>query len=100
MTAGGGVPLPGAGPSVRGRRPEVRRRTSSSLPLGVAEPPGGRRLMADDGDLRRDLVRRIEARRAAVQAFLRAHRPRTRRRANIIIICSSLSALFTAGPAF
>jgi hypothetical protein len=56
--------------------------------------------MADDSDLRRDLVWRIEARRAAVQAFLRAHRPRTRRRANIIIICSSLSALFTAGPAF
>jgi hypothetical protein len=55
--------------------------------------------MADDSDLRRDLVWRIEARRAAVQAFLRAHRPRTRRRANIIIICSSLSALFTAGPA-
>ena len=56
--------------------------------------------MADDSDLRRDLVWRIEARRAAVQAFLRTHRPRTRRRANIIIICSSLSALFTAGPAF
>ena len=35
--------------------------------------------MADDDDLRRDLLRRIEARRAAVQAFLRANRPRTRR---------------------
>jgi len=55
--------------------------------------------MADGNDLRRDLVWRIEARRAAVQAFLRAHRPRTRRRANLIIICSSLAALFTAGPA-
>jgi hypothetical protein len=55
--------------------------------------------MADDDAFRRDLLWRIEARRAAVQAFIRTHRPRTRRRANLIIICSSLSALFTAGPA-
>jgi hypothetical protein len=56
--------------------------------------------MADDSELRRDLVRRIEARRASVQAFLRDHRPRTRRRATATIVLSSLAALFTAGPAF
>ena len=56
--------------------------------------------MADDGDLRRDLLWRIEARRGSIQAFLRAHRPRTRRRAPITIVLSSLAALFTAGPAF
>jgi hypothetical protein len=55
--------------------------------------------MADDTDLRRDLLRRIETRRAGVQAFLRANRPRTRRRATVIIVLSSLAALFTAGPA-
>jgi hypothetical protein len=56
--------------------------------------------MAEDDDLRRDLLWRIEARRASVQAFLRTHRPRTRRRANVAIVLSSLAALFTAGPAF
>ena len=56
--------------------------------------------MADDSDLRRDLLRRIEARRAAVQAFLRTNRPRTQRRTTITIVLSSLAALFTAGPAF
>jgi cytochrome bd-type quinol oxidase subunit 2 len=55
--------------------------------------------MSDDDDLRRDLLRRIEARRASVQAFLRIRRPRTRRRANITIVFSSLAAIFTAGPA-
>src|SRR3954449_2795262 len=55
--------------------------------------------MPDDGDLRRDLVRRIDARRASVQAFLRTQRPRIRRRANITIVLSSLAAVFTAGPA-
>jgi hypothetical protein len=55
--------------------------------------------MADDTDLRRDLLWRIEARRGSIQAFLRAHRPRTRRRATITVVLSSLAALFTAGPA-
>jgi MFS family permease len=56
--------------------------------------------MADDDVLRRDLLWRIETRRASVQAFLRDHRPRTRRRATITVVLSSLAALFTAGPAF
>jgi hypothetical protein len=56
--------------------------------------------MADDTELRRDLVRRIESRRADVQLFLRVHRPRTRRRATITVVLTSLAAVFTAGPAF
>ena len=55
--------------------------------------------MPDDSDLRRDLLWRIDTRRASVQAFLRDHRPRTRRRATITVVLSSLAALFTAGPA-
>ena len=55
--------------------------------------------MVEDSDLRRDLLWRIETRRAAIQAFLRQQRPRTRRRINATIILSSLAALFTAGPA-
>ena len=55
--------------------------------------------MADDDALRRDLLWRIEARRASIQTYLRAHRPRTRRRATITVVLSSLAALFTAGPA-
>jgi hypothetical protein len=55
--------------------------------------------MAEDGALRRDLLWRIEARRASIQAYLRAHRPRIRRRATITVVLSSLAALFTAGPA-
>ena len=55
--------------------------------------------MADDDALRQDLLWRIEARRASIQAYLRAHRPRIRRRATITVVLSSLAALFTAGPA-
>ena len=55
--------------------------------------------MAEDSELRRDLLMRIEARRAAVQVFLRENRPRIRRRANATIVLSSLAAAFTAGPA-
>ena len=55
--------------------------------------------MADDSDLRRDLLWRIEARRASVHAFLREHRPRTRRLATITVVLTSLAAVFTAGPA-
>lgn len=56
--------------------------------------------MTEDARLRQDLLWRIEARRAAVQAYLRANRPRARRRANITIVLTSLAAAFTAGPAF
>jgi hypothetical protein len=55
--------------------------------------------MADDDALRRDLLWRIEARRASIHTYLRGTRPRTRRRATITVVLSSLAALFTAGPA-
>lgn len=55
--------------------------------------------MAEDSELRRDLLLRIEARRAGVHAFLQENRPRNRRRANITIVLSALAAAFTAGPA-
>lgn len=55
--------------------------------------------MAEDSELRRDLLMRIEARRVGVQAYLRENRPRIRRRANVTIVLSSLAAAFTAGPA-
>jgi hypothetical protein len=55
--------------------------------------------MAEDDVLRRDLLWRIEARRASIQAYLRSRRPRTRRLATITVVLSSLAALFTAGPA-
>jgi hypothetical protein len=55
--------------------------------------------MTDDGDLRLALAARIEARRVAVQAFLRENRPRIHRRANLAILLSALAAVFTAGPA-
>lgn len=55
--------------------------------------------MAEDDGLRRDLLARIDLRRAGVQAFLRENRPRIRRRANVSIVLSSLAAVFTAGPA-
>jgi hypothetical protein len=55
--------------------------------------------MADDDQLRQELLARIEARRAGIRAFLRSERPRTRRLATATIVLSSLAALFTAGPA-
>lgn len=55
--------------------------------------------MAEDDELRRNLLVRIEHRRAAVQAFLAENRPRIRRRATVTIWLTSLAAVFTAGPA-
>jgi cytochrome bd-type quinol oxidase subunit 2 len=55
--------------------------------------------MADQPDLRRDLLRRVEARRAGVEAYLRQRRPRVRRWATVMLVLTSLSAVFTAGPA-
>jgi hypothetical protein len=55
--------------------------------------------MADETDRRQDLLRRVNARRAAVEAFLRERRPRIRRRVTATLVLTSLAALFTAGPA-
>ena len=54
--------------------------------------------MADQTDSRQDLLRRVNARRAAVEAFLRVRRPRIRRRITATLVLTSLSALLTAGP--
>ncbi len=56
--------------------------------------------MADQTDLRQDLLRRIAARRAAVKAFLRERRPRIKRRVTAKLVLTSSSAAFTAGPGF
>jgi hypothetical protein len=56
--------------------------------------------MGDNVDVRLELIRRIEARRASINAFLRRVRPRSVRLANISIVSSALAAFFTAGPAF
>ncbi|MGR6967670.1 hypothetical protein ACU610_24745 [Geodermatophilus sp. URMC 61] len=55
--------------------------------------------MADQTDRRQDLLRRINARRAGVEAYLRQRRPRVRRWATVTLVLTSLSAVFTAGPA-
>ena len=55
--------------------------------------------MEENDALRQDLLWWIEARRASIQTYLREHRPRTRRRATVTVVLSSLAALFTAGPA-
>ena len=54
--------------------------------------------MADESDLWQDLLRRVDARRAAVDAFLRERRPRIRRRVTATLVLTSLSAALTAGP--
>jgi hypothetical protein len=56
--------------------------------------------MGDDVDVRLELIRRIEARRASINDFLRRVRPRSIRLANVSIVSSALAAVFTAGPAF
>lgn len=55
--------------------------------------------MGDDGDVRLELIRLIEARRTSINAFVRRVRPRSIRLANISIVSSAVAALFTAGPA-
>jgi len=55
--------------------------------------------MDDKGEDQRDLLRRITAQRASIDAFVRQVRPRSARLANISIISSAASAVFTAGPA-
>ena len=55
--------------------------------------------MNDQGDNRRELLRRIGVQRANIDAFVRRVRPRSVRLANISIISSAMAAVFTAGPA-
>jgi hypothetical protein len=55
--------------------------------------------MSDSDEGRRELLRRIEAQRANIDAFVRRVRPRSVRLANIGIVSSATAAVFTAGPA-
>jgi hypothetical protein len=55
--------------------------------------------MAENSDVRADLLQRIWSRRAGLQAYVEQNRPRFRRRANVTIVLSTLAALSTAGPA-
>lgn len=55
--------------------------------------------MSDMAEDRRELLRRIGAQRANIDAFVRQVRPRSVRLANIGIISSAAAAVFTAGPA-
>jgi hypothetical protein len=50
-------------------------------------------------DVRQDLLARISARRASIDAFLRAARPRGRRLITASITSSAIAATLTAGPA-
>lgn len=52
--------------------------------------------MVDDVDGRAELIRRIEARRSSINAFVRRVRPRNARLANISIVSSAAAAAFTA----
>jgi hypothetical protein len=54
--------------------------------------------MTDSDEDRRELLRRIGAQRASIDAFLRQVRPRSVRLANIGIVSSAAAAVFTAGP--
>ena len=56
--------------------------------------------MADQTDHRQDLLLRVNTRRAGVEAYLRQQRPRVRRWTTVMLVLTSLSAVFTAGPAF
>jgi hypothetical protein len=52
-----------------------------------------------DRELQEVLTGRIEGRRDELTAYLREHRPRNRRRANVTLVLTSLAAVFTAAPA-
>lgn len=51
------------------------------------------------GHFQRDLLARIDARRASIGAYLRQARPRGNRLVNTAIISSAIAAVLTAGPA-
>ncbi|MGH3719627.1 MAG: Scr1 family TA system antitoxin-like transcriptional regulator [Pseudonocardiaceae bacterium] len=77
--------------------------------LGLADVPHhrhrlkhrsqGARLMGDDVRERQEMVGRIQARRASINAYLRKNRPRSHRLANISLVSSSVTIVLTAGPA-
>jgi hypothetical protein len=56
--------------------------------------------MNTDPELRKELLERINTRRASINAFIHDLEPRGVRQTNTSIICSALAAVLTAGPAF
>ena len=50
-------------------------------------------------DLRQELLGQITHRRASIDEWLRANRPRSSRLSTVSIISSALAAVFVAGPA-
>lgn len=55
--------------------------------------------MTDDSAVRRELIARIEQRRATIREYVRKFRPRGHRLANLSIVCSALAAAMVIGPA-
>jgi hypothetical protein len=62
---------------------------------GAAAPPAD-----SDATARRDLLARVRARRASVNAFVQDQRPRGARLTTASMACSGLVTALTAGPAF
>jgi hypothetical protein len=50
-------------------------------------------------DMRKELLEQIGRRRASIDGWLRANRPRSNRLSTVSIISSALAAVFVAGPA-
>ncbi|MGH3774064.1 MAG: hypothetical protein ACRDRW_22180 [Pseudonocardiaceae bacterium] len=55
--------------------------------------------MEDNLEARRELLRRIQARRASINTYVREKQPVSNRLANISIVSSAIAAALTAGPA-
>jgi hypothetical protein len=51
------------------------------------------------GDLRRDLLNRIDSRRSSIELYLQKARPRGGRLSTVAIVSSAIAAVLTAGPA-
>lgn len=56
-------------------------------------------VVGDDVEVRRELLVRIQVRRASINAYVREKRPLGNRLANISIVSSAIAAALTAGPA-
>ena len=56
-------------------------------------------MVSDQSDLRRELLYRIDSRRASIDDYLQRARPRGGRLVTVAIVSSALAAVLTAGPA-
>jgi len=55
--------------------------------------------MTSEPDSKEILLKKIHYKRAEIDSFLAGKEPRNRRLTNIAIICGTLAAVLTAGPA-